>query len=293
MNKTNTIKIGLIQMKMLPDPRTNLVKASKQIVLAAAKGAQVIVLPELFGCRYFPQYEDQSFFKLAEPIPGPTTSHFSEISAAKKVVLIVPLFEKTRNGVYHNSVAVIDSGSILGVYRKMHIPYDPYFYEKYYFAPGDSGFPVFETRYGKISVLICWDQWFPEAARLSALAGAQILIYPTAIGWDRTRRDKEQKKELAAWETIQRAHAIANSVFVAAVNRVGIEEKLVFWGNSFVSDPFGGKIVVGTSSKEQILIASCDLLQIHETRKAWPFMRDRRVDAYSSLTSEFVGADEK
>ncbi len=282
------VSVGLIQMSMADDPVLNLKKAVQSIEKAAQKGAKIICLPELFRSLYFCQTHDQKHFALAESIPGPTTVLLSNLAKRKSVVIIAPLFEKRAEGIYHNSAVVIDAdGKILGKYRKMHIPDDPHFYEKYYFSPGDLGFQVFDTRYGKIAVLICWDQWFPEAARLAALNGAQILFYPTAIGWHDS--DKALvKAQQTGWEVVQRGHAVANELFVAVVNRTGREGKLNFWGRSFIADPFGSMIAQASENKEQILMAECDLTQIEETRQNWPFLRDRRLDAYQALTSRFL-----
>ncbi len=288
-NKKNGVRIGLIQMSCGADSNANLKKAVSQIKLAAAKGAKIISLPELFRTRYFCQTEDAKNFDLAEKIPGPTTATLSNVARALKTVLIVPLFEKRTSGIYHNTAVVIDAdGKLLGKYRKMHIPDDPGFYEKFYFVPGDLGFQVFNTRYAKISVLICWDQWFPEAARLAALAGAEMLFYPTAIGW-KPEKPEEMKSYHSAWEATQRGHAISNGVYVAATNRVGKEDKLKFWGSSFISDPFGEIIYRASASQEEMVIVDCDLSRVEKTRREWPFLRDRRIDAYSPLTSRFIG----
>ena len=270
-------------------PGRNLKKALEGIRLAARKGAKVVCLQELFRSLYFPQAEDSRHFRLAEPIPGPTTDLLSEEARKQGIVIVAYLFEKRTEGIYHNTAVVIDhEGSLLGKYRKMHIPDDPGYFEKFYFAPGDLGFQVFPTRYGKIGVLICWDQWFPEAARLTALSGAEIVFYPTAIGWLEKEPAAVRPAQQSAWELIQRSHALANGIFVAAVNRVGREGKIQFWGSSFVADPFGQMIAKASSKKEQILLADCPLDQIRETRQSWPFLRDRRVDVYSELTSRFL-----
>ena len=282
------IKIALVQTAASNDPASNLKKAAAKIEEAARKGARIICLEEFFLTPYFPQTEKTKYFRWAETIPGPTVDYLSKVAKQKKVALIVPIFEKRARGVYHNSAAVIDQeGKLLGTYRKMHIPDDPGFSEKFYFTPGDTGFKVFKTQGVKIGVLICWDQWFPEAARMAALAGAEILFYPTAIGYDRKEKAKVVADQRSAWETVQRAHAIANGIFVAVPNRVGREGKLIFWGNSFVSDPFGKIIAKADSSKEQILFADCDLSQIEKTRQNWPFLRDRRIDAYRPLLERF------
>lgn len=283
------VKIALIQMRAEETAEENLHKACERVEAAAAKGAQIICLQELFLSRYFPQEEDANNFALAESIPGATTQKLSELAKQKKAVIIAPIFEKRAAGVYHNSAAVIDAdGKLLGTYRKMHIPDDPCFYEKFYFAPGDLGFRSFATKYAKIGVLICWDQWYPEAARLTALSGAQILFYPTAIGWHKNEDKRTARTQLQAWQTIQRSHAIANGVFVAAANRIGVEEELTFWGNSFVAEPSGEVVASAGKNKEEILIADCNLSKIEAWRHAWPFLRDRRVDAYSRLAERYI-----
>ncbi len=275
-------------MSSLDNPSGNLKKAEKKILEAARKGAKIICLQELFRSKYFCQDCDPENFKLAEPIPGPTTQALSKIAKQKAVVIIASLFEKRGEGVYHNTAVVIDAdGSLLGKYRKMHIPDDPHFYEKFYFAPGDLGFRTYSTRYAKIGVLICWDQWFPEAARLTALGGAQIIFYPTAIGWHESDA-KLADHQMTGWEVVQRGHAVANEVFVAAVNRVGKEGPVTFWGNSFVSDPFGSVIARADGKQEENLIVECDLSKIEEIRHGWPFLRDRRIDAYGDITERFL-----
>jgi len=293
MDKTNesTISVGLVQMACSPDASKNLEKAVDSIRAAAKQGAQIICLPELFLTQYFCQTEDPDNFSLAEPLPGPTSTTLSTLAKELQVVLIVPLFEKRTQGIYHNTAIVIDTdGSIAGTYRKMHIPDDPCFFEKFYFTPGDTGFKSFSTRYGKIGVLICWDQWFPEAARLTALSGAQFLFYPTAIGYQ-DEDAKVSQQQISAWETIQKSHAISNGVFLASVNRVGRENALTFWGKSFICNPFGE--VIGQAEDEpQILIAKCSLSEIESTRQNWPFLRDRRVDAYQGLSKLYLDDDE-
>ena len=285
------VKVGLIQMRAEESPAKNLERTETRIREAAQKGAQIICLQELFRSPYFPQTEEAKGFHLAEPVPGPTTERLSKLAKAEKIVLIVPLFEKRAHGIYHNTVAVIDAdGRLLGKYRKMHIPDDPGFYEKYYFTPGDLGFQIFKTRYAVISPLICWDQWFPEAARLVALKGAQIIFYPTAIGWNVRDSERDKKEAESAWETIQRSHAISNGVYVASANRVGIEENLCFWGHSFVSDPFGNVVAQAGNQREEILVVPCDLSKIDQTRSYWPFLRDRRIDAYEKITSRYLAA---
>ncbi len=283
------VTVGLIQMSAGEDPKANLAKASAGIGAVAKKGAQIVCLQELFRSHYFPQSEDGRNFKLAEPIPGPTTEALSRLARAKSVVIIASIFEKRSAGIYHNTAVVIDAdGSILGKYRKMHIPDDPCYYEKFYFTPGDLGFPSFRTRYARIGVLVCWDQWFPEAARLVSLAGADILFYPTAIGWLPNEPRSVARAQREAWQLIQRGHAVANGVYVVAVNRVGREGKLRFWGNSFVADPFGEIVAHAVGDKEKVLVARCDLRKIAETRQNWPFLRDRRIDAYNALTARFL-----
>ena len=287
-SQKDEVTIGLVQMGMGADPQANLNKAIKRIGEAASKGAQVICLPELFKSQYFCQEEDALNFNLAETIPGSTTNAISKAAKESNASVIAGIFEKRARGLYHNSAAVIDSsGKLIGVYRKMHIPDDPHYYEKFYFTPGDLGFKAFDTKHGKLGALICWDQWYPEAARLTALLGAQILFYPTAIGWF-PEEEESTKAMQSAWETIQRAHGIANGVFVAAVNRVGKEGKINFWGSSFVSGPFGEILAKASADKEEILIVKCDLSSIDATRHGWPFLRDRRIDAYKGITSRFL-----
>ena len=287
--KSSIVKVGLVQMSCDLEPEANLNKAIARIGEAAKKGAQIVCLQELFRSQYFCQTEDIALFKLAETIPGPTTEALGKVARQKKVVIVASLFEKRAAGVYHNTAVIIDAnGKIAGKYRKMHIPDDPLYYEKFYFTPGDLGFRTHDTTYGKIGALVCWDQWFPEAARLTALSGAQFIFYPTAIGW---LPDEEEEMNLAqhsAWETIQRAHAIANGVYVVVVNRVGREGKLNFWGQSFVADPFGRIIAKASSDKEEVLVVDCDLDKIEETRQNWPFLRDRRIDFYASLSARFL-----
>jgi N-carbamoylputrescine amidase len=279
-----TTNIGLVQMSCEQKPETNLKKAISGINEAARRGAQIVCLQELFRSQYFCQVEDIELFKLAETIPGPSTEALAKVARQKKVVVIASIFEKRAAGVYHNTAVIIDaSGKIVGKYRKMHIPDDPLYYEKFYFTPGDLGFQSHDTAHGMVGPLVCWDQWFPEAARLTALGGAQFLFYPTAIGW---LPEEEQEMNLAqhsAWETIQRGHAIANGIYVIVVNRVGHEGKLTFWGQSFVADPFGRIIAKASADKEEVIVVECDLNKIDETRQNWPFLRDRRIDAYDGL----------
>ena len=284
-SKKKSIRIALIQASCTADSEQNLKFAIKKIKTAASKGAKIISLQELFNTLYFCQTKNSKHFDQAEAIPNKVTNILRELAKSKKIVIIAPLFEKSLKGFYYNTAAVIDAdGALLGKYRKMHIPDDPGFYEKFYFTPGDLGFRCFETRYAKIGVLICWDQWFPEAARITALKGADILFYPTAIGW-KPNKPAEAKSYHAAWETIQRGHAIANGVYIAAVNRVGREAGLKFWGSSFVADPFGEIQKRASSAEEEILIEDCDLSLIDKTRREWPFFRDRRMDAYTQMSA--------
>jgi N-carbamoylputrescine amidase len=262
------------------------------VEVAAKKGAQIVCLQELFRSRYFCQSENQRNFKLSEPIPGPTTEALGALACEREVVIVASVFERRSAGIYHNTAVVIDAdGSIAGMYRKMHIPDDPLYYEKFYFTPGDLGFPSFQTRYAKVSALVCWDQWFPEGARLAALSGAQILFYPTAIGWIPHEPRAVAQQQRAAWELIQRSHAVANGVYVASVNRVGREGKIKFWGSSFVAGPFGELVAHGGGEREEIILAKCDLGKIEETRQSWPFLRDRRIDAYGALLLRTVEDD--
>jgi N-carbamoylputrescine amidase len=289
----NTIKAGLIQASCSPDPEANLQKTLALAEKAAKAGAQIICTQELFRSQYFCQTEDHEYFRLAEPIPGPTTEAFQKLARERQAVVIASIFEKRAAGLYHNSAAVIDAdGSLLGVYRKMHIPDDPLYYEKFYFTPGDLGFRAWQTRYGKIGVLICWDQWYPEAARLTALQGAQILFYPTAIGWHPAEKAREGERQHAAWETIQQSHAVANGCYVVVPNRIG-HEKLAnggieFWGQSFVAGTSGEILARASVDKEETLIVDLDLNQIDSTRTHWPFLRDRRIDAYGDLTKRLI-----
>lgn len=283
------VTVGLIQMSTAANPDANLATVLPRIRAAADKGARIVCLQELFRSRYFCQSEDHRNFKLAETIPGPSTEALGKIAQDAMVVIVASIFEKRSAGVYHNTAVIIDAdGCIAGKYRKMHIPDDPLYYEKFYFTPGDLGFPSFQTRYAKIGALVCWDQWFPEAARLAALGGAQILFYPTAIGWIPNERRAAARGQRNAWEVIQRSHAVANGVYVAAVNRVGREGKLRFWGNSFVAGPLGEIVARAGGERDEILVAKCDLSKIEETRQNWPFLRDRRIDAYGSLQSRFI-----
>ena len=286
------VSLGLVQMSCTLDPEENTRKAIQGVRDAAERGAQIVCLQELFRSQYFCQTEDHKHFELAESIPGPTTSRLSAVSAELGVVIVASLFEKRAEGLYHNTAAVIDAdGTYLGKYRKMHIPDDPLYYEKFYFTPGDLGFRSWDTRFGRIGVLVCWDQWYPEAARLTAMSGAQILFYPTAIGWLPAEKPEHGAQQQAAWETIQRSHAIANGVYVCAVNRVGHEGPadggIEFWGGSFVSDP-GGRLLVKGGTDEEVLVATCDLSKVDASRTHWPFLRDRRIDAYQDLTKRYL-----
>jgi N-carbamoylputrescine amidase len=288
MSMAGNVVVGLIQMACAEEPRANLEKALARVEDASKRGAQIVCLQELFRSRYPCQSEDTSFFDLSEPIPGPTTEALGKVAAARKIVILGSIFERRAPGVYHNTAVVIDAdGRLAGRYRKMHIPDDPRYYEKFYFTPGDSDFAAFGTAYATVGALVCWDQWFPEAARMEALGGAQILFYPTAIGWHFDETPDNRRRQRDAWETVQRGHAIANGLFVAAVNRVGREDGLEFWGSSFVADPFGEVIGRAASDKEETLIVECDLGKIEETRRNWPFLRDRRIDAYGDLLRRF------
>ncbi|MDQ6808471.1 MAG: carbon-nitrogen hydrolase [Verrucomicrobiota bacterium] len=286
--------VALVQMRCAPDPAANLEKAIARIRDAAAQGAEIVCLPELFLSQYFCQSEDHANFALAEEIPGPTTSRLEPIARELGVVIIASLFEKRAAGVYHNTAAIIDAdGEFLGKYRKMHIPDDPGFYEKFYFAPGDLGFQAWPTKHGKLGVCVCWDQWYPEAARLTALRGAGILFYPTAIGWHPAEKEHYGAAQHSAWETMQRSHAIANGCFVAAVNRVGHEAPvggpgIQFWGQSFVAAPSGEIIAKGSVDQEEIVIARIDWARMDEQRTHWPFLRDRRIDAYRGIEQRLI-----
>jgi len=293
-------RVGLIQMSMMSDPDKNLQHAIERVREAATRGAQIVCLPELFQTQYFCQREDASLSDLAEPIPGPTSTKLSEIAKQLRIVLIASLFEKRAAGVYHNTAAMFDAdGSLGGLYRKMHIPDDPLYYEKYYFTPGDLGFRAFDTNVGRVGTLVCWDQWYPEGARLTALQGAHVLFYPTAIGWHPSEKAEFGVAQHDAWRTIQRAHAIANGVYVAVVNRVGFETGdirgksasgagLEFWGGSFLCDPFGRVIAEASHDKEEILVGEVDLKALEDIRRNCPFLRDRRIDAYAPITSRLI-----
>jgi len=293
MPESRSVNVGLVQLSPGADPAINLQQACEQVRQVAAEGAQIVCLPELFGSLYFCQSEDHAHFALAEPVPGPTTEKLGALARELGVVLIAGLFEKRAEGLYHNTCAVIDAdGRYLGKYRKMHIPDDPLYYEKFYFTPGDLGFPVFETQFGRLGILICWDQWFPEAARMAALRGAEILFYPTAIGWHPSEKEQFGKSQHESWELIQRSHAVANGCFVVSVNRTGHEGApeggIEFWGQSFACDPSGRVIAQAATNEPQNLIATLDLARIDEARTHWPFLRDRRIDAYGDLLERFV-----
>jgi N-carbamoylputrescine amidase len=298
---SSIVRVGLMQMACVADPAKNLAKQVQLVRDAAGDGANIVCTQEMFRSQYFCQVEDHRFFKLAETIPGPSTDAFSKLAKKHRIVIIASLFERRAAGVYHNTAAVIDTdGSILGIYRKMHIPDDPLYYEKFYFTPGDTGFRCFQTKHGRIGVLICWDQWFPEGARLTALQGAQILFYPTAIGWHPSEKSEYGKAQHESWELIQRSHAVANGCFVCSPNRIGLEKILgaggkpvsedgiEFWGQSFVAAPNGQVIAKAPVAKETVLIADCDLDKVEFSRTHWPFLRDRRIDAYGDLTKRFI-----
>jgi N-carbamoylputrescine amidase len=305
MNMANkkTFRVGLVQMSCGPDPEANLEKAAEHVREAARQGASVVCLPELFRAQYFCQREDIALFDLAEPIPGPSTERLGAVAREEKVVVVASLFERRAAGLYHNTAAVLErDGSIAGLYRKMHIPDDPLYYEKFYFTPGDLGFRAFDTTAGKIGTLVCWDQWYPEGARITALKGANVLFYPTAIGWHPHEKEEFGAAQYEAWQTIQRAHAIANGVYVAAVNRVGLEHGdvrgnrvagpgLEFWGGSFLADPFGRVVAKAAQDREEILIGEIDLAKMEDTRRNWPFLRDRRIDAYAPIVNRFLDDD--
>ena len=285
--------VGLVQMSCTTDLTRNRRVAIEGVRRAAGLGAQVICLQELFASRYFCQTEDAAAFDLAEPIPGPSVDACAEVAAELGVALVVPVFERRAAGLYHNSAAVIEAdGSLLGVYRKTHIPDDPQYYEKFYFTPGDLGYRVFETRFARVGVLICWDQWYPEAARLTALQGAEVICYPTAIGWLASDRDTSGAAQLDAWRTVQRGHAIANGVYVASVNRVGLEGEtdggLEFWGRSFVCDPQGQLVAEASATDAEVIVTRCSRRVLEEQRRDWPFLRDRRIDTYGAITARFL-----
>jgi N-carbamoylputrescine amidase len=285
------IRIGLIQSACQKDKNRNLELTIEKIREAAAKGAQIICLQELFTSLYFCDVEDYENFKLAEPVPGPSTDVLGKLAGELGVVIIASLFEKRTQGIYHNTVAVLDSdGAYLGKYRKMHIPDDPAYYEKFYFTPGDLGYRIFNTKYGNIGVLICWDQWYPEAARITALMGAEILFYPTAIGWATSQNEETNLEQFNAWQTMQRSHAIANGIHVVGVNRVGFEQDglMKFWGGSFISNPFGTMLYQASHENEEIAVHTIDTAKTDSYRTHWPFLRDRRIDSYGPITKRFI-----
>ncbi len=295
------VRVGLTQMACGEDPKQNRARQLKLVERAAAQGAQVVCTQELFASQYFCQVEDHRFFALAESIPGPSTDAFGKLAKKHGIVVVASLFERRAAGLYHNTAAVIDAdGSLLGVYRKMHIPDDPLFYEKFYFTPGDTGFRAWKTRHATIGVLVCWDQWFPEGARLTAMAGAEILFYPTAIGWHPGEKAEYGQAQHESWELIQRSHAVANGCYVCAANRIGhervrgadgrpvSEDGLEFWGQSFVASPDGQIVERAPVDREHVLVADCDLARVEFSRTHWPFLRDRRIDAYGDLTRRFV-----
>lgn len=297
MPKNATVTLGLLQHACVADPKANLAKALALAEKAAKKGAQIICTQEMFRSQYFCQSEDHAHFGLAEAIPGgPSTLAFQKLAKKHGVVIIASLFEKRASGLYHNTAVIIDAdGSVAGVYRKMHIPDDPLFYEKFYFTPGDTGFRAWDTKFGRIGVLICWDQWYPEAARLTAMQGAEILFYPTAIGWHPSEKASYGVNQHGAWETIQRSHAVANGCYVAAINRVGHEtiagvggDGLEFWGQSFVAGTSGQILAKASVDQEEIVLVPVDLDKVDVTRTHWPFLRDRRIDAYGDLTKRFI-----
>jgi N-carbamoylputrescine amidase len=286
-------RVGLVQMSCTPDPQENLAKAETKIREAAERGAEIVCLQELFRSQYFCREENAELFALAESIPGPSTDALGRLSRDLGIAIVASLFERRAAGVYHNTAAVLGpDGGIIGLYRKMHIPDDPLYYEKFYFTPGDLGFRNFDTPFGRVGVLVCWDQWYPEGARISALGGANVLFYPTAIGWHPAEKAEFGAQQLDAWRTIQRAHAIANGVYVVAVNRVGFEgppEKgLEFWGSSFIADPFGQVIAEASNDREEILTAECDPRRLEDVRRNWPFLRDRRIDAYGPILNRWL-----
>jgi len=285
------VKIGMVQMSCANDKQQNLQKAIDKVKQAAAKGAQIVCLQELFTSLYFCDVEDYEYFKLAEAIPGPSTEILSKLAAELNVVIIASLFEKRAQGIYHNTTAVLDAnGSYLGKYRKMHIPDDPAYYEKFYFTPGDIGYKVFNTKFAKLGVLICWDQWYPEAARITALMGAEILFYPTAIGWAASQDEATNTEQYNAWQTIQRSHAVANGVHVVSVNRVGFEQNgaMKFWGGSFISNPFGTILYQASHEKEEVITREIDTDKTDSYRTHWPFMRDRRIDSYQPIIKRYI-----
>ena len=286
------VKTGLVQMACVADKQANIEKTMTLIREVAGKGAQIICLQELFASEYFCWEESYDNFSLAEPVPGPTTRRLQDLAAELDVVLLASLFEKRARGIYHNTLAVIDAdGTFLGKYRKNHIPDDPGYYEKFYFTPGDTGYSVFCTKYARIGGLVCWDQWYPEAARITSLMGAEILFFPTAIGWAVSQSEAINKQQYAAWQTIQKAHAIANGVFVVSVNRTGYEKEMNFWGGSFIADPYGDLLFQASHDKEEVHVEEMDLGKIDEVRVHWPFLRDRRIDSYGPILNRYIEED--
>ncbi len=288
-NVAKQVKVGLVQLSCDKDVEVNMQKTVERIREAAQKGAQIVCLQELFRSLYFCDVEDYENFKLAEPIPGPTTDAFEKLAAELGVVIVASLFEQRAQGLYHNTTAVIDAdGTYMGKYRKMHIPDDPGYYEKFYFTPGDLGYKIFDTKFGKLGVLICWDQWYPEAARITSLMGADILIFPTAIGWADTQTEETNQDQYNAWQTIQRGHAVANGVHVVSINRIGTEGPMKFWGGSFVANPHGKLLYQGTHDKEEVQVVTIDLAQSDYYRTHWPFLRDRRIDSYDPILKRYI-----
>jgi N-carbamoylputrescine amidase len=288
------VNVGIVQMACTAKPQENLDKAIVKIREAASKGAQIICLQELFTSLYFCDVEDYDNFKLAEAIPGPSTETLSAVAKELGVVIIASLFEKRAQGIYHNTTAVLDAdGAYLGKYRKMHIPDDPAYYEKFYFTPGDLGYKIFKTKYATIGVLICWDQWYPEGARITALMGAEVLFYPTAIGWATSQNEETNSEQFNAWQTIQRSHAVANGVHVVSVNRVGLEQQgaMKFWGGSFIANPFGRILLQASHDKEEVHVLPIDLNKTDSYRTHWPFLRDRRIDSYQPITKRYIDED--
>jgi N-carbamoylputrescine amidase len=292
-HRDSPFKIGLVQMTCTLDVDENLRKAIAGVREAASNGAEIVCLQELFRSQYFCREENAELFNLAETIPGPSTETLASVARELQVAIVASLFEKRAQGLYHNTAVILDAdGEVEGLYRKMHIPDDPLYYEKFYFTPGDLGFKNFETKYARIGVLVCWDQWYPEGARLTSMQGANVLFYPTAIGWHPSEKQQYGAAQLDAWKTIQRAHAIANGIYVAAVNRTGFEGSpesgLEFWGNSFVADPFGQVVAQASTDKEEVLVVECDPKRMDEVRRNWPFFRDRRIDAYTPITERWL-----
>jgi N-carbamoylputrescine amidase len=296
-DRNGTLAVGLVQMAMAEAADVNDATAERGIREAAERGARLICLPELYRSRYFCQAQSEAPFALAEPVPGPTTERLAALAKELDVLIVASLFERRAAGIYHNTAAVIEAAGYLGKYRKMHIPDDPRYYEKYYFTPGDLGFISFDTSAGALGVLICWDQWYPEAARLTALRGAEVLVYPTAIGWHPEEKSVRGQAQLESWQLVQRSHAVANGCFVIAVNRVGFEPEpgadggIEFWGSSFVAGPDGGVLAQAPSAEPAVVVATLDLGAIERARIAWPFLRDRRIDAYGNLTRRWAGDD--